>query len=252
MDARTQVMRDIFSICWHAILEVLFPSCCASCGHKLLQEEQTVCSSCLSLIARTEHTIHSDNGIDMLFAELLQGEPIKVRYERGAAFAFYNSERGRIFRSLIERGKFGLQPNPEIFYVLGKLAAQEYIDSDFFDDIDLIVPVPLHTRRLRERGFNQSEWICKGMSEVLGIPIDTEHLIRVRNNAHQAQSKFENRLVNTEELFTIRYPEQWKDKHILLVDDVITSGATLLSCMRQLTPIRGCKASVFALGWAHN
>lgn len=245
-------MRDIFSICWHAILEVLFPSCCASCGHKLLQEEQTVCSSCLSLIARTEHTIHSDNGIDMLFAELLQGEPIKVLYERGAAFAFYNSERGKIFRSLIERGKFGLQPNPEIFYVLGKLAAQEYIDSDFFDDIDLIVPVPLHTRRLRERGFNQSEWICKALSEVLHVPMDVEHLVRIKNNPHQSREVFKNRGKNVSDVFAIYHPEEWKGKHILLVDDVITSGSTILSCIKQTSPIRGCRVSVFALGWAHN
>lgn len=237
-----------------AVLEVLFPSCCMACEIKLLQEEQVICSSCLASIPRTEHTILANNGIDMLFADLIKRSGKRVRYERGAAWGYYNSSRGQKLRLLIERGKYGDRPMAEVFSYLGKVAAQEYIDADadLFDDIDLLVPVPLHPRRLRERGFNQSEWICRGMSEVLGIPIDTEHLIRVRNNAHQAQSKFENRLVNTEELFTIRYPEQWKDKHILLVDDVITSGATLLSCMRQLTPIRGCKASVFALGWAHN
>jgi ComF family protein len=153
---------------------------------------------------------------------------------------------------LIERGKFGTHPNPQIFYYLGRLAAQEYIDSDLFDDVDCLVPVPLHPRRLRERGFNQAEYICKGMSEVLHIPVDNQHLIRTRNNPHQSRSQFVQRKDNVKELFSMRYLEEWKNKHILLVDDVVTSGATMFECMKQLSPIRGCRVSAFALGWAHS
>ena len=235
-----------------SVWELLIPTCCMACECKLLQEEQVVCSSCLASITRTEHAIIQDNGIDMLFAELIKEIGRRVRYEKGGAWGYFNRERGQILRNLIERGKYGTRSQAEVFSYLGEVAAREYIDSDLFDDIDVLVPVPLHPRRLRERGFNQAEWICRGMSKVLGIPIDTEHLYRIRNNAHQAQSSFDKRLANTEDLFAIRYPEEWKDMHILLVDDVITSGATMLSCMRQLTPIRGCKASVFALGWAHD
>lgn len=244
-------MLAIFSTCWRAVLEVLFPSCCAACGQKLMQEEQFVCSSCMSSIARTEHAIVEDNGVDMLFAEQMKAAKRKVRYERGATFAFYNRERGRILRSLIERGKFGAHPNPQIFFVLGREAAREFSGSALLEDIDLLVPVPLHTRRLRERGFNQAEWICKGLHAVTGIPVDTGHLVRVRNNPHQSRSKYEKRGDNVKELFAIRYPEEWKNKHILLVDDVITSGSTMFECMLQTTPIRGCRVSVFALGWAH-
>jgi predicted amidophosphoribosyltransferase len=90
------------------------------------------------------------------------------------------------------------------------------------------------------------------MSDVLHIPVDTEHLVRTRNNAHQSRSSFDQRKENVKDLFAIRYPEEWKNKHILLVDDVITSGATMFECMRQVSSIRGCRVSVFALGWAHN
>ena len=244
-------MRKILSRCWHAVLEVLLPSCCASCGQKLMQEEQVVCSSCLVAISRTEHADIADNGIDMLFAEHIHTERRRIRYEHGAAFAYFNSERGHLLRRLIERGKFGSNANPQIFYVLGREAAREYASSALLEDIDVLVPVPLHARRLRERGFNQAEWICRGMSEVLNIPIDTEHLVRVRNNAHQSRSQFDKRKGNVRDLFAARYPEEWKDKHILLVDDVITSGSTLFECMKTTTPIRGCRISVFALGWAH-
>lgn len=244
-------MLSILSICWRSILEVLFPSCCIACGQKLLQEEP-ICSSCIDSISRTEHAVLPNNGIDMLLMELLQAEKKKIRYEHGAAWAYYNRERGKVFRSIIEGGKFGSHPNPMVFYMLGRVAAQEYVDSDLFDDIDYLVPVPLHSRRLRERGFNQSEYICRGLSEVLNIPVDTEHLKRVRNNPHQSRSKFTDRFKNVKDLFAVSYPEEWKNKHILLVDDVITSGSTIMACMKQMTSIRGCRISVFALGWAHH
>ena len=245
-------MLGFFSSGIHAVLEVLFPSCCYACSRKLLDDESLICADCLNAIPRTEHALLEQNGIDLLFMELIKGQSRTVRYERGAAFAYYNRLRGLGLRTLIERGKFGTHPNPQIFYHLGRLAAQEYIDSDLFDDVDCLVPVPLHPRRLRQRGFNQAEYICRGMSEVLHIPIDTEHLVRTRNNPHQSRSLFDDRQRNVQDLFAIRYPEEWKNKHILLVDDVITSGATLFECMKQLTPVRGCRTSVFALGWAHN
>ncbi len=245
-------MVSVISTCWRAILEVLFPSCCAACGRKLVQGEQVVCSSCIASIARTEHAILPDNGIDMLFEERIQSQHKKIRYEHGAAFAYYNRDRGKILRQLIEQGKFGGHPNPQIFFELGRIAGKEYIDTDLFDEVDYLVPVPLHPRRLRERGFNQAEYICKGLSEVLRIPMDTEHLVRVRNNPHQSRSQFDNREKNVKDLFLVRFPEEWKNKHILLVDDVITSGSTMFECMKQMTPIRGCRISVFALGWAHN
>ena len=187
-----------------SVWEVLIPTCCMACECKLLQEERVVCSSCLTSIARTEHAVIQDNGIDMLFAELIKEIGRRVRYEKGGAWGYFNRERGQILRNLIERGKYGTRSQAEVFSFLGEVAAREYIDSDLVEDIDVLVPVPLHPRRLRERGFNQAEWICRGMSKVLGIPIDTEHLYRVRNNAHQAQSSFDKRLANTEELFAIR------------------------------------------------
>lgn len=245
-------MAFSISTCWRAILEVLFPSCCAACGRKLVQGEQMVCSSCIASIVRTEHAILPDNGIDMLFEERISSCRKTIRYEKGAAFAYYNRARGRILRQLIEQGKFGGHPNPQIFFELGRIAAQGYVDSDLFDDVDRLVPVPLHPWRFRERGFNQAEYICRGMSEVLQIPVDTEHLVRTRNNPHQSRSLFDKREENVKDLFALCYPEEWKNLHILLVDDVITSGSTMFECMKTTTPIRGCRISVFSLGWAHN
>ena len=97
-------MLSILSTCKHAILEVLFPSCCVVCGSKLIEEERIICSSCVAHIARTEHAILPDNGIDMLFADWMRKERRHVHYEHGAAFAYYNRARGHMLRQMIERG----------------------------------------------------------------------------------------------------------------------------------------------------
>ena len=235
----------------NALLELLFPSCCASCGTKLLGEERVICDDCVASIARTEHAQLAQNGVDMLFTDLIHKDGHKLRYEGGAAFAYYNRERGGTLRKMIEVGKYGVHPRSEVFYELGRIAGQEYVDADLFDGVDYLVPIPLHPRRLRERGFNQTEQICRGLSDVLHIPVDIEHLIRMRDNPHQSKAAFGQRMDNVKDLFAVRYPEEWKNKHIVLVDDGITSGSTIFSCMKHTTPIRGCRVSVFALGWAH-
>ena len=243
---------SFFSICGQALLEVLAPIYCPTCEKKLVDNEHVICQDCLDSIARTEHAVLADNGIDMLFAALQAQQKHTIHYERGAAFAYYNRDRGIELRRLIERGKFGLHPRPDIFEALGKEAARDYIDSDLFEEADLLVPIPLHSRRLRERGFNQAEHICIGLQSITHIPIDNQHFVRTRNNPHQSRSVFRDRQKNVENLFAVLHPEDWKGKHILLVDDVITSGATMMACMRAMAPIRGCKVSVFALGWAHS
>jgi len=243
---------SLVSRCAEAVAEVLFPACCPACERKLLSSEEVICRECLDTLPRTEHASIDNNGIDMLFADLIASETHVIRYERGAAFAYYNRRRGAMVRRLIEHGKFGLHPQPEIFYALGREAARDYVGASLLEDIDMLVPVPLHPKRLRQRGFNQAEYICRGLNSITRLPIDTGHLIRQHNNPHQSRSQLSHRMQNVENIFSVLHPEEWKGKHLLLVDDVITSGATMLSCMRMLTPIRGCRTSVFALGWAHN
>ena len=240
------------SRCGRALLEVLFPACCPACGNKLLFHEDIICEDCIQTFPRTEHATLPNNGVDMLFHELIKKDGHVIHYQQGAAFAYYNRHRGRLFRQLIEKGKFGLRPRPEIFQQLGKIAAYDYINSDLYEDIDILVPVPLHPKRLRQRGFNQAEQICIGIQSVTHIPIDTQHLLRIRNNPHQSHTLFDKRMQNVQNLFRVSHPEEWKGKHILLIDDIITSGATLFECMKAITPIRKVQISVFALGWAHN
>ena len=162
---------------------------------------------------------------------------------RAAAYLFY--EKDHPVQQLIHRMKYADQPR--IGYQLGRQAAIEMQYTDFFDEIELIIPIPLHPRRLRERGYNQSEYIARGISEVTGIPVDTTHVMRVRHTPQQAMQSGEERKQNVAEAFAVIHPEQLYRKHILIVDDLVTTGETMRSCLKAMRRCRGAKFTVFAL-----
>lgn len=218
--------------------DLFFPRCCPICNH-VVDDDMVICADCMKKLPRTEQAWQRDNFTEGLFLP-------EHKFMRGAAFLFF--EKGAPIHNAIHKMKYGLFADPKIGYVLAKEAACEFMQSDFFEGIDLLIPVPLHPARLRERGFNQAAWICKGLSEVTGIPMDTTHLIRQLNNAHQAQTRGNKRTENVQNIFTVHNPKDLYNKHLLLVDDIITTGATLRACINALNPIRKCCYSVFGIG----
>ena len=165
------------------------------------------------------------------------------RLDKAAAYLFY--EKGHPVQYLIHKMKYGDQP--ELGFWMARQAVLDCDNESFFEDIDLIVPMPLHPKRLRERGYNQSEYIAKGISDVTGIPIDLTHVTRTRNTPKQALQRGEERRENMAEAFAVNHPEQLYHKHILVVDDLITTGETMRSCLKAMKIIRGTKITVFAL-----
>ena len=220
--------------------DLFFPYCCPMCG-TVIDEKMVICPQCMKALPRTEQSWQRDNITEAMFVQ-------DKHFERAAAFLFFKKDSD--VQHLLHRMKYGLFANPHIAYKLAHEAAIEFMQSDFFDGIDVFLPVPLHPRRLRERGFNQSEWICRALSDVTKIPTDTTHLIRTRNNDHQANTSGQGRLDNVKDIFAVNNPKDFYRKHILLVDDIITTGSTVLSCMNALKSVRGCRISVFALGKA--
>lgn len=220
------------------MLDLFFPRCCPICG-QIVADEVVICHDCLQSLQRTEQSYLRDNTTEALFCDI-------PKFVRGAVFFFFEHE-SPLHRAL-HKMKYGRFADPHIGYVLAKEAANDFMQSDFFDGIDIFMPVPLHPRRLRERGFNQSEWICRALSEVTGIPTDTTHLTRTKDNDHQALMNKKERETNVKNIFEINHPEELYRKHIMLVDDIITTGSTLRACMTALKPIRGHRVSVFGLG----
>ena len=226
------------------LASVLFPARCAGCGQSveppsLETPVPAVCQECIGLLERTEQFDLRGNLTEDMFA-------LNRQFERAAAFCFY--DKHELMSCLIQKAKYGRQP--EINYELAHMAALDGLQSDFFDDIDVIIPIPLHPRRFRQRGYNQSDYIARGLGDVLHIPVDTTHVTRVRNNPQQALTQGKERERNVENIFEVNHPEEMYRRHILLVDDVITTGSTIRSCMDAMSAFRGARISVFALAKA--
>ena len=166
--------------------------------------------------------------------------------ERAASLIYYqpHSEASRFIYSL----KYGRRP--DIGRMMGRWIAQEFREEGFFEDVDVIIPVPLTKRRKHQRGYNQSTEIARGLSEETGIIVAENALQRVRFDESQTQKKAVERLENVENAFSLSDAVAVRGKHILLVDDVVTTGATLTACAKELMKAGDCRFSILVLGYS--
>lgn len=223
---------------WHRVLNLISPQACVICGCRLGISEEVMCTACNLALPRTGFAQHPyDNEMARRFYARL---PI----ERAAALFFYEagSEASRIIHAL----KYF--HHPEIGQVLGRMAAEEMMPYRFFDGIDLIVPVPLARKRQRQRGYNQSEEIAKGVSAVTGIGIDTGIVRRRHFEDSQTHKTQAQRLDNVENAFEAVDATRADGRHLLLIDDIVTTGATIWACSRPICEAASCRISVLSLG----
>lgn len=201
-----------------------------------MRNENLICTECYVVIPRTGYHNVPENPV----AQLFWG---RCRLEKAAAFSYYN--KGSRIRNLVHNLKYkGIK---ELGFELGNIYGQSLKSSGFTDDIDLIIPVPLHPLKKRRRGFNQSELICDGLARVTGIPVDYTSLTRVTGTDTQTKRSRYERWKNVEGIFCVTDSVLLRGKHILLVDDVITTGSTVESCANELLKSEGVRVSVISL-----
>jgi len=229
-------MKSIF----HNFLSLFFPDLCVVCGDRLIEGEQHICTECLLLLPKTNFHLQADNRLEQFFAG-------RIPFERAAAFAYF-VKRGSL-QHIIHELKY--KRNAEIGNFMGALCGENLKGSDFINSIDLLVPIPLHPKRQKQRGYNQSLEICKGISEVTGIPVSSDILIRTINNPSQTKNSRFDRWKNVENIFSLTNQEAFCGKHILLVDDVITTGSTIESCAKEILKMEGSRISIYAVGSAN-
>lgn len=229
-------MKNIF----HSLLGLFFPDLCVVCRERLVDGEQHICTDCLLLIPKTNFHLQPDNRLEQFFAG-------RIPFERAAAFAYFI--KGGSLQQIIHELKY--KRNPDIGSFMGKLSGDNIKGSDFISSVDLLVPVPLHPKRQKERGYNQSLKICEGISSVTGIPIDFKTLVRTVNNVSQTKNSRFDRWKNVEDIFSLTDRASFDNRHILLVDDVITTGSTIESCVKEILKSEGSKVSIFAIGMAN-
>lgn len=217
------VLRDVASL--------ILPRTCLACGRVLLENEACICLACRYNMPLTNYAKRKDNPVKLLFENVLPVE------SAAAMFWFVGgTEWQRIIHSFKYYGRWFFAQK------MGEWLGEELHDSGNFDDIDLIIPIPLHYRRRLRRGYNQSEQLALGVGRKMGVKCDFSSVRRRFYNDSQTSKSRSERWDNVEEIFEVRSVERLRGRHILLVDDVLTTGATMVSCASTI--LKACEGEV--------
>jgi ComF family protein len=222
-------------------ISLIFPRICVSCGKSLYKSENSICTYCAYHLPKTN--FHTDN--ENPVAKIFWG-----RINIHSASAYYNFGKGGKVQHLIHQLKYRGQK--DIGVTLGKLYGYDLRKCSNFRSVETIIPVPLHPRKEKKRGYNQSEYFAKGLSETMNVPTDFGTLYRSYASETQTKKSRFSRWKNVETIFQLKDFASLKGKHILLVDDVITTGATLEACAQTLMNIPEVKISVATIAYANN
>lgn len=220
-------------------LTLFYPRLCAGCQTSLVRGEKVICLGCLADLPKTGFEKIPDNPV----AQLFWG-----RAEICLATSFCTFDKGGIVQHLMHQLKY--KNAREIGEKLGLIFGIDLKKAIPYQDIEILVPVPLHPKREHKRGYNQSSVIAGGISQAMGIACSTGNLVRNHYSATQTNKGRYERWENVKELFAVKYPELFAGKHLLLIDDVVTTGATLEACAQVLLKIPGTKVSIATIACA--
>jgi ComF family protein len=201
--------------------------------------ENYFCLECFLKLPKTNYHLNPDNRATDRFAG-------KIPVVKGASYLYYNKEG--IGQKIIAEIKY--KDNSSLGEWMGDMLAKDWFPSGFFSDIDYLVPVPLHPSKKRKRGFNQAEMIALGISYIAGIQVDNKNVFRKKANTTQTKKSLFERWKNTKDLFEVKNLDFFKDKHVLIVDDVLTTGSTLEAVAQCILKAKGVKISFLSLAIA--
>ncbi len=228
-----RIIRDISEL-------IYGDECCVICGHSIDNERHGLCLRCRYEMPITRYCFDRNNPIKEHF------ESITPIVEASSYLYFKTDDK---WRAMIHRLKYHDEWHLGVMF--GELYGVDLKASNLYDDVDLIIPVPLHIMKYLKRRYNQSEYIAEGISNTLGVKVDRSIVYRRRNNPSQTRQHVSGRWVNVDNLFAVRNPNRLHNKHILLVDDVLTTGATLISCIQAIRSVAPtCRISIATLAVA--
>ena len=224
-----------------SLVNLLFPRVCAACGNVLLEGEDSVCTTCRFLLPKTGYENNPDNPLAQMFYGQMPFNAVMAE--------FFFSKTGKV-QHLIHGLKYHHCRENGIF--LGQEIGKSLLKAPDYQGIDFIIPIPLHPKKEKLRGYNQSLVIAEGIHEIMNVPIAEKSLVRSVFTDTQTKKSREERYQNVKDIFELKKPEQLQGKHVLLVDDVLTTGATLMSAGKALLHAEGIKISVATVACASN
>lgn len=217
---------------------LIFPKVCNACNQPLLKFEEVLCTACIYHLPKTNFHNERNNLIEQLFWG-------RVQLEKASAYYYFEKESK--VQTLIHNLKY--KGKTEIGVEIGKLYGSELKAIPSFQHLDYIIPVPLNKKRQSQRGYNQSDYFAQGLSTALNVVIENEAIKRTDSNTSQTSKSRFARWENVSDNFELSNKNQFQGKNILLVDDVITTGATIEACASPLV-FNKCKVSVAAIAFS--
>ena len=222
------------------ILHLFYPELCIACGESLVTGETYICLDCSLNLPKTGFHKLKNNPAEQVFWG-------RFPMQRVSSYLYFEKAAG--VQHILHHIKY--QGGKELAKRVGRWYGDDLKEIDDYRSIDYIIPVPLHKSKLISRGYNQSEWFALGLSESMKVPIQTNNLIRIAKSETQTRKTRYRRWENVSEIFAVQHPELLKNKHILLVDDVVTTGATLEACAQKLLGLNcGIKISIATIAFA--
>lgn len=225
------LLKDVFHL--------FFPNLCEACSAALYAGEEMVCLRCRSQLPKTDFALHTEN----IVARLFWG---RVKLEKAAATYFFN--KGTRIQHLLHALKY--KNRPDVGVLLGRWMFEEMNRNAWLENVDVLVPVPLHPDKEKHRGYNQAAILGRGFSLASAIPLEEKVLAKVENKGSQTRLSRTERWENAKQSFCLAMDEPVQGKHVLLIDDVITTGATLEACANVLIEEANCRVSVLSVACA--
>ena len=220
------------------LFHLFYPKICVICDEKLIENEITVCTICRHDLPLTNFNNFSDNKLTQTFYG-------RIPLEKGFSLLYFRKKSS--IQKLIHDLKY--KGNQEIGIFFGNWLGEYLKDNKEFNNIDFIIPVPLHPKKMKERGYNQVSKFAEKLSFHLNIPSIENDLIRISSTKTQTFKTRLERFNNIDTKFVLKNPTKFEGKHILLVDDVITTGATLEACANEFLKLKNCKISILTMAY---